>query len=227
MTTLGTIMPAPWFTGLDSDGTPLNGGLLYVYLAGTLDPVDTWSDADLDPMNLNAWPVVLDSAGRATVFLDDISYKFVLKRSNGTLVRTADNIGSTSLGQSESTEIFIFGGNSSIVITDVAYPVGATVDKLHNGTAVFEVDTDTLPGTYQLQGMLLADGGTVTAALVNLSDGFPDIPIVTITSVSATGELVNSLDIVLPAGGSSKQFGIKVKVSAGAGYAWGIKMVKV
>ncbi|MEK9722052.1 MAG: hypothetical protein VW405_01030 [Rhodospirillaceae bacterium] len=87
----GSIMPAPVFTGLDSNGDPVNGGLLYTYVAGTTTAQTTYSDVGLTTANAN--PVVLDSAGRATVFLTPgSSFKFVLKDSAGSTLWTADNI---------------------------------------------------------------------------------------------------------------------------------------
>ena len=87
----GTIAPSPVFTGLDSSGNPLSGGKLYTYVAGTTTAQTTFSDVGLTVANAN--PVVLDSAGRASVFLTPgASYKFVLKTSADATVWTADNI---------------------------------------------------------------------------------------------------------------------------------------
>lgn len=93
----GTIAPAPWFTGLDNNGRVINGGKLCTYAAGTSTPKATYSDVGL--MTPNANPVILDPAGRATVFLSATSYKFVLRQpgtttdcTTGTILRTADNI---------------------------------------------------------------------------------------------------------------------------------------
>lgn len=85
-----TLTPTPYQTFLDGSGNPLNGGKVQTYLAGTTTPVVTYSDAVMTP---NANPVVLDSAGRATIFLTPgVSYKFVVLDSTGATVRTQDNI---------------------------------------------------------------------------------------------------------------------------------------
>jgi len=83
-------MPDPVFTGWDDNGDPLSGGLLYTYSAGTTTPLATYSDVGLTTPNAN--PVVLNSAGRATVYLSATSYKFVLKTSAGATVWTQDNV---------------------------------------------------------------------------------------------------------------------------------------
>jgi hypothetical protein len=78
---------------LDDDGAILAGGKLYVYLAGTSTPTDTYTQSDLDPAHKNANPVVLDSAGRATVYLDpSITYKFVMKDADNVTLWTNDNV---------------------------------------------------------------------------------------------------------------------------------------
>ena len=86
----GTIMPNPKFLGFDNNGDPLSGGKLYTYAAGTTTPQDTYSDVGLSVANTN--PVILDSGGRATVFLSNSSYKFVLKNSDDVTIWTQDNI---------------------------------------------------------------------------------------------------------------------------------------
>lgn len=86
----GTVMPAPKFLGLDNNANPVSGGKLYTYLAGTTTPQPTYSDVNLTVANAN--PVVLDSAGRATVFLSGTSYKFVLTDANDVTIWTQDNV---------------------------------------------------------------------------------------------------------------------------------------
>lgn len=91
MATTGTYAPEPAFTGFDTNGKPLAAGKLYTYTAGTSTPVATYSDVALATPNAN--PIILDSAGRCTIFLTPgVSYKFVLNDSTNTLVWTRDNI---------------------------------------------------------------------------------------------------------------------------------------
>lgn len=86
----GTVMPSPVFTGFDNNGDPLSGGKLYTYAAGTTTPLATYTDVGL--LTPNANPIILDSGGRATVFLRSTSYKFVLKTSADVTVWTQDNV---------------------------------------------------------------------------------------------------------------------------------------
>ena len=86
----GTVMPAPKFVGLDNNANPVSGGKLYTYVAGTTTPQPTYSDVNLTVANAN--PVILDSAGRATVFLSGSSYKFVLTDADDVTIWTQDNV---------------------------------------------------------------------------------------------------------------------------------------
>ena len=85
-----TVIPMPKFMAFSDAGAPLSAGLVYTYAAGTTTPLATYSDSDLTTPNAN--PVVLDSAGRATIYLAASSYKVVLKNSAGATVYTQDNI---------------------------------------------------------------------------------------------------------------------------------------
>lgn len=74
----------------DDNGDPLNAGRLFTYVAGTVStPKATYTTAAGTTPNAN--PVVLDSAGRAVVFLDG-SYKFRLETAGGVLIREVDNV---------------------------------------------------------------------------------------------------------------------------------------
>ena len=91
---LGTVVPWPVFHGFANDGTPLSGGKLYTYASGTVTDQATYSDAGLTIANAN--PVVLDSAGRANIFLAAATYKFVLKTSADVTLWTIDGVAAAS-----------------------------------------------------------------------------------------------------------------------------------
>lgn len=83
---------AQFFT---NNGTPLSGGKLYTYAAGTTTPQTTYTTSAGNVARTN--PVVLDSAGRVgdggEIWLtNNLQYKFVLKDSNDVLIATYDNI---------------------------------------------------------------------------------------------------------------------------------------
>ena len=225
----GTLSPTPKFTGFDDFGIILPGGKLWTYDAGTTDLADTFTDVDLLVPNTN--PIILDSAGRAVIYLSPKSYKFILRDANDALVWSQDNIPATgvSAGGGSVAEAFFFGGDPDSPITDTAYPVGATYDKLHAGTSIYQVDSALLaPGTYGIQAMLKASPSqSVTIGIVDLDDGSPDTPLATITSNNTIGALVTSSAITFAAGGVVKNYGIKGRVTAESGYAWTIRLVKL
>ena len=78
---------------LDNSGNVLSGGKIYTYAAGTTTPVATYTSSSGITANSN--PIILNSAGRVPYEIwltDGISYKFVLKDSNDTLIGTYDNL---------------------------------------------------------------------------------------------------------------------------------------
>lgn len=85
------IATPPYLYFSDNNGNPLSGGKIETYLAGTTTPQATYTDASGTVANTN--PVVCDSSGRAVIFLDNsVSYKYIVKDSLGTIIRTVDNI---------------------------------------------------------------------------------------------------------------------------------------
>lgn len=84
------ISPAPKLMFHGNDGAPLIGGKLYTYVAGTTTPLATYTDSTGATTNAN--PVILDARGEASVWLDQVAYKFVLKTSTDVTVSTVDNI---------------------------------------------------------------------------------------------------------------------------------------
>jgi hypothetical protein len=76
---------APFPVFYDNDGNPLSGGKVFTYDAGTLVNRATYTDRDGGTPNAN--PVILDSAGRADIWLDaNVPYKIVVKNADESLV---------------------------------------------------------------------------------------------------------------------------------------------
>jgi hypothetical protein len=91
----------------DDSGNPLSGGKLYTYTAGTTTPKATYTTQAGDTENTN--PVVLDSQGRAIVFISG-SYKFKLTDANDVPVGPnggiTDNVTNFSAFTTSSTGFF-------------------------------------------------------------------------------------------------------------------------
>ena len=86
---IGTPMPVPMQL-FDNSGNPLASGTISTYVAGTSTSAVTYSNHTLATQNAN--PVVLDSAGRATIYLDRANYKFIIANSANVILTTLDNI---------------------------------------------------------------------------------------------------------------------------------------
>ncbi len=84
-----SVAPLGRQTFFDDSGKPLSGGKVYTFIAGTSTPQASYSDAN---GTLNTNPVILDSAGRASIWIGSGSYKFVVQDSGGATLWTADNI---------------------------------------------------------------------------------------------------------------------------------------
>ena len=81
------------FQFLTNAGTPLSGGLIYTYQAGSSTPLATYTDNSGNVANAN--PIVLGSDGRPATEIwmtYGYNYKFVLKDSAGVLIQTYDNL---------------------------------------------------------------------------------------------------------------------------------------
>jgi len=89
------LLPEPQIQFLDANGKPLVGGFLYTCIPGgtITDLKSSWKDAAGTQLNTN--PVVLDSAGRATVFLDGFYHVF-LEDSTHTAIYDLDNVSSSA-----------------------------------------------------------------------------------------------------------------------------------
>lgn len=88
----GTIAPVGKHQFFGVDGTtPAAGGKLYTYAAGTTTPQSTYTTSAMTVANAN--PIILDSAGRCTIYMSPGSaYKLTLNTSADALIWTQDNV---------------------------------------------------------------------------------------------------------------------------------------
>lgn len=94
MTSAANLAPVIKQQFFDANGNPLAGGKLYSYVAGSAGAIQlpTYKSNFVDPTNRNTNPVILDSAGRADVWLDSYSYLFKLYDANDVLIWTVDQV---------------------------------------------------------------------------------------------------------------------------------------
>ena len=124
---MATISPVPFLQFIDANGAPLAGGKLYTYAAGTTTPLATYTTYAGTVSNAN--PVILDSAGRASVWLATGMYKFVLKDSTDVLSYTTDNISGT-YGAMQPAVVATQG---QTVFTVLPYTMGGSAIVARNG----------------------------------------------------------------------------------------------
>jgi hypothetical protein len=120
----------------DNLGTPLAGGLLYSYTAGTTTPQATYTSTAGNIANSN--PIVLDAAGRTAneVWLTTgVSYKFVLQTAAAVTIGTYDNVS----GINDSTGATTLGTITTGVWN--ATPIGAA----YGGTGLTSIPARSVP----------------------------------------------------------------------------------
>lgn len=116
------LTPCPRLQFVDANGDPISGGKVYTYVAGTTTPLATYTDYTGATANAN--PVILDTSGRAAIWLTQgSSYKFVIKTSADVTVYTEDGISaslsSSQLSASSGSSLigFIQSGASAVART--------------------------------------------------------------------------------------------------------------
>lgn len=74
----------------DNSGNPLSGGKVYTFQAGTSTPLASYTDRG--GLVANANPVVLNSAGRASIWLStNVAYKIRIDDAAGNVIATVDD----------------------------------------------------------------------------------------------------------------------------------------
>lgn len=85
----------------DDSGNPLAGGKVYTFVAGTNTPLATYTDQTEETAHPN--PIILDAAGRASIWVSDAYYKFAIYDSDDVLIRTEDGATAASDVSAEAT----------------------------------------------------------------------------------------------------------------------------
>jgi hypothetical protein len=119
-----TVAPflSPVWQFMDNSGNPLSGGKVCTFSAGTSTPLATYSEGTGTTPNAN--PVILDSAGRATIYLTSAAYKIVVAASTANsscvpALSTADPV-------SWATPLTTFTGIADAGVFNITQPTAAT-----------------------------------------------------------------------------------------------------
>ncbi len=168
--------------------SPLAGGSLTFYDAGTTTPKGTWSDSALTVANPN--PVPLDSSGRSNVniWLDG-AYAVLLKAADGTSVWTRD--------------------------VDSGSGAGATIPALENGlfltndgSNLIWSDVLQVPDPTGSSGKILGTDGS--NLIWQAAPTIPDLPIVNSSSSDKIGTLLIQYGSASAPASGSRQTGVSV-----------------
>lgn len=190
----GTVMPAPKFVGLDNAGLIVAGGKLCTYASGTTTPQPTYSDVGLTTPNSN--PVILDSAGRATVYLSATSYKFILKTpgtdstcSTGTTLWTQDAVPAIP---SSSANIDVLGTAGEALSAGQAVYLSDGSGSKSAGQWYRADSTNGYSSVTPVVGMVptaISSGSSGTVRLAGSVSGLSSLTTGTIYYISTTGTL--------------------------------------
>lgn len=134
--TAAALTAPPDLQFFDASGRPLASGAVYTNAAGTNTPQATYADYTGTTPNPN--PIILNAAGKPPngIWLNAQQFKFIIKNSAGTTIRTMDYVSDIGL----------------ILKTNLAGPTGA---NLIGYTPVETVQPTTVGGFLDAQGFIL------------------------------------------------------------------------
>lgn len=214
----------------NNNGQPLANGTVCTFLSGTTTPSATFTDYTLSVANPQCVP--LDSAGRASIWIGSIIYRFVLKDSVGVTIWTQDGIAVAAPGASGAAAWTVVGITIYSTPTNYSVCVGCTtaLAKFNvNGTSsgfnyLMRIDdAGNSPGI-----SLYASGNSVgaytadsTGLRLRAASGSPQVTVsqgnVTIQDTSATGATVLTLKEGTSQGSANP---IQIQNNAGTNLSW-------
>jgi microcystin-dependent protein len=170
-----TLLPNGQQQFIDGNGNPYASGKVYFYsnFPTCTVPKNTWFSSTESSGNLNTNPVILDSAGRATIFGSG-TYCQVLQDSNGNTIwtkQTGDTTSTSTLGWgangggTSNAQTVTVSGFSATNGQTFYYVAGATntgaLTLSVNATTPIAVVKPTTAGTSQLTGGEVVSGNVV------------------------------------------------------------------
>lgn len=198
-------IPVIFFDEEDDLGQPLANGKLYAYYAGTSTPRNTYSEPT--GTTLNAHPIILNSAGRCSVWLEEGgAYKWILKDKDDNVIWTKDNVGFINLsgtssyaasisalrdvpvGQSDFATVVMTGSNALSYAWDEFSTAG------DNGYSIILSTSAPSIGRWVLK----SDQTISSSVFTNLADAILKIGI-TPTTITISKTETLTADLIVPA----------------------------
>ena len=131
----------------NNSGSPLTGGKLYTYAAGTTTPQATYTTSAGNIPHTN--PIILDAAGRVPsggeIWLTFASYKFALYTSTDVLIATYDNIRGN--GANDATPQNFTGNGVQTIFVLPAAPYSENSTNVYINGVYQQKNTYTVVGT--------------------------------------------------------------------------------
>lgn len=182
----------PWVVPqyFDNNGRPCAGCKLASFAAGTTTPQATYSDPDGTFPNTN--PIILDSSGRARVYLTGSAYKLVLSDASSNQIWSVDEVVSTNNGLLTSNNTWL--GTQTFQATtnfngQANFNVGFTSlgpNTLGGGGSISGTwsGSPTVTGVWNFQGELDAINIVYSGQLLStVTTGTPPIAVTSTTEV--------------------------------------------
>lgn len=171
--------PDPIATFLSTTGAPLAGGKIFTYAAGTNTPLATYTDSTGLVQNAN--PVILNSAGQASIWFTSAAYKITVQNAAGVPQYTTDNFLISSLLSSNNA----FLGNNTFAGTStfngaVTMNAGGALSGTFTGNPSFSGSPNFSTGTPVFSTKLIPN---LNASSQSMS----------IANAAVTGTVLNSL----------------------------------
>jgi len=234
---MAVLLTPPYLQFFDDNGNPLSGGKIYTYAAGTLTPKATYTNASETTPLSN--PIILDSAGRATIWISG-SYYIEVKTSADVAVKNTDNITAFNTSASSINSLLPSqsGNAGKALTTDGTNSAWGGVLLVDGQLTVY--GTSTTAGTIVLgedtdNGVNNITVKAPSAITANRNIEFPDKDgTVAMTSDIASSRFVSSAQTITPAGSLTIAHGLGATpvelnayltcTSADAGYSIGARV---
>jgi hypothetical protein len=198
----GTVIPVPRAAFYDGNGNPCAGCKLYPTEAGTTTPLATYQESALTTPH--AHPIVLDSAGRATIFLQALTYRFRLDSAADVTIWTVDGVAAVP-GASGTVDIAATAGET-LAATDVVYLADGTGGTTAGRWYKTDADNTYSSGGASLVGIAqaaIATGSSGTVRVAGRATGMTGLTSGESYFISATA---GALTLTPPAAATSQRF---------------------
>ena len=197
-------IPVVFFDEEDDLGAPLAGGKLYAYEAGTSTPKVTYTEPTGNTPGTH--PIILNAAGRASVWLAAGAYKWILKDAADNVIWTQDNVGLESLsgtaayvgsltalrnlpdGQTSFSSLIM--ANSNVL----SYSWDGASSASDNGFSIIVPTSAPATGRWILD----FDNTLSSKVFTSLNDAITKISSANVTLIVSTAEILTA-DLTVPA----------------------------